>query len=192
MLVEAGIETTPRQQLCVTAFLDDASVVEHHQPVGSPNRAEAVRDNESRAAGQQPLHRILDQPLALVIQTAGRLVEDENGRILEQRAGDRNALTLTTGQLPPPLSDHRVIALREPLDELVRVRSPRGGLDRLLGRRRSSVRDVFTNGPAEERRLLGHQADRAPKLRQAQVPYVDPVEQNPALAHIPEPRQQRH
>ena len=38
----------------------------------------------------------LDQPLADRVEGAGRLVEDEDARVLEQHPGERDALLLAT------------------------------------------------------------------------------------------------
>ena len=47
------------------------------------------------------LHVLLDDALALIIERAGRLVEDQDARIDDQRAGDRDALALPAGEAAP-------------------------------------------------------------------------------------------
>ena len=41
------------------------------------------------------------------------------GRVLVERAGDRDALPLAAGEREPGLADLRLVAERQPLDELV-------------------------------------------------------------------------
>ena len=53
----------------------------------------------------------LDEPLADRVERAGRLVEDEDARVLEQHAGQRDALLLAARQLVAALADDRVVAL---------------------------------------------------------------------------------
>ena len=57
-------------------------------------------------------HRRLDQLLALGVEVAGGLVEDEDLRRCEDRAGDRQPLALAAGQLDAALADERVVAAR--------------------------------------------------------------------------------
>ena len=58
-------------------------------------------------------HVALDDALALVVERAGRLVEDQDRRIGGERAGDGDALALAAGKVGAALLDHRVIALRQ-------------------------------------------------------------------------------
>ena len=83
------------------------------------------------------VERLLDRRLGAAVERAGRLVEDQDRRVLEQGAGDGDALLLAARKLEPALADHRVIALRQRLDEIVDRRALRGGLDLGLGRRPS-------------------------------------------------------
>jgi hypothetical protein len=54
-------------------------------------------DDDRRLADHQPLQRLLDQQLGLRIDGGRGLVKDQDGRILENRAGNRNALLLSAG-----------------------------------------------------------------------------------------------
>ena len=61
----------------------------------------AMRTVESRWAMMNTVrpcgdlrHVLLDDPLAFVVERAGRLVEDQDARIGDQRAGDGDALAL--------------------------------------------------------------------------------------------------
>jgi hypothetical protein len=69
---------------------------------------EAVGDDEHGAAGEQPLDGLLHQPLALGVERARRLVEDEDGRVEQQGAGDGEALALAAGEPLDPRSPSTV------------------------------------------------------------------------------------
>ena len=84
--------------------------------------------------------RVLDQPLALGVQIAGRLVQDQDRGILQDGPRDRHPLALAAGELDPPLADQRVISLRQPLDELVGMGPPRRRLHLRRPRRRAGHR----------------------------------------------------
>ena len=82
-------------------------------------------------------------------------------RVDDERARDRDALALPAGERDPALADHRVVALGQPLDELVRLREPRGLLDLLVGRLGPAEREVLAHGRREEERILRDRADLA-------------------------------
>jgi hypothetical protein len=66
----------------MVSLLDNPATIEDHQPVSPPNGAETMCDNERRAPDQQSAQRVLDEPLALGIEAAGCLVEDEDEGVL--------------------------------------------------------------------------------------------------------------
>ena len=53
------------------------------------------------------------EALGLVVERRGRFVEHQDRRVLEQRAGDGDALALAAGEALAELADHRVVALRQ-------------------------------------------------------------------------------
>ena len=109
--------------------------------------------------------------LDLGIQGAGCLVKDKDGGVLEQDAGDGDALALAAGELHPALADMGVVAraalgVDEAGDEFVGMGLAGGGLD--FGQRRigHAVADVVDDRAVEEGGILGHHADR----RRAAIP----------------------
>ena len=60
-------------------------------------------DDQHGAAGHQPSQRILDQRLASGVQVGRGLIQDEQRRILQEGAGDGQALPLPAAQ-PAPCS----------------------------------------------------------------------------------------
>ena len=77
---------------------DDLAVLEHDQAVGVAQRAQAVRDGEGRAALDQAGDRVLDLLLGLGVDRGGRLVEDQDARVVQDRAGDADALALAAAE----------------------------------------------------------------------------------------------
>ena len=78
--------------------------------------------------------RLLHQALGRRVERAGRLVEQQDRPVGEQRARDRQALLLAAGQRDAALAERRVEALRQALDELERARLLARG-QRTLARR---------------------------------------------------------
>ena len=83
------------------AALDDHAVVEHDDLVGADDGREPVRDDQRRAVARHPFERVLDLLLGVAVERRGRLVEEQDRRRLEDRAGDGDALLLAAGELEP-------------------------------------------------------------------------------------------
>ena len=101
-----------RQQLVVRSLLDDAPVVEHHDEIRVADRREPVGDHERCPPGHEALERVEDHGLGLRVDRGGGLVEDEDRRVLDEGAGDADALALASGELCATLAELRVVALR--------------------------------------------------------------------------------
>ncbi len=73
---------------------------------------EAVGEDQRGAALHQAVERLLDHGLALRIDGGQRLVEDQDRRVAQERAGDGDALALAAGEPHAALADDRLVALR--------------------------------------------------------------------------------
>ena len=130
-------------------------------------------------------------PLRLGVQRRGRLVEDQQGRVLEQRPGDRQTLALAAGKQHAILADLGVEALRQVVDELLGVGSLRRPLD-FLARRASQVAvgDVVGHAVVEQRDLLGHQGDVAAQVAQAIILDFNAIKEDLAVIVLVKARNQ--
>ena len=124
-----GVEAVAGDQLVVRADLGDAPAVEHGDAVGVADRRQAVGDDDRRAAQQRRLEGGLDVRLVVVVEVARRLVEDHHLRILEQQAGDGDALLLAARQAVAALADDGVVAVGERGDGVVDAGRLGGGDD---------------------------------------------------------------
>ncbi len=111
-LGEAGIEPVLLDQLLVGAGRHHAAVIHDHDPVGLEHGRQAVRDDQRRPPAPQLLERLLNQPLALGVERAGRLVEKQHRRIAEDRTRDRDPLALAARQANALLAQEAVEAFR--------------------------------------------------------------------------------
>ena len=91
------------------AAFHDAAGVEHHDLVGAAHGGEAVRDDQHRPVAHQLLDGLLHQPLALGVERAGGLVEDQDGRVAEQRPRDGHPLPLAAGEARPLLAQQALV-----------------------------------------------------------------------------------
>ena len=111
--VERGVAAALAQQFVVPAGFDDQSALDHENAIGVHDGGEPVGDDERRAPLAQFGDCLLDVALGFRIERRGRLVEQDDRRVLDQRAGDRDALALAAGKLQAVLADRRVVARRE-------------------------------------------------------------------------------
>jgi len=93
-LDKVAVVAAAREQLLVPTDLEDSPVVEHDDLVGVPDRREPVRDHEDGPALDHPLERRLDLQLGLGVDVRGRLVEDQDTGIAQDRPRQRDPLPL--------------------------------------------------------------------------------------------------
>ena len=120
-----------------------------------------MRDQEGCPTAQGLFDCLLNQQFGRRVETRGRLVEDQEWRIGENRASDGHPLTLSAGELDAAFADQRIVAVGQPADELVRVRLLGGELDGFGRRVRTPVRDVVGQGAVKQDRILRHDGERS-------------------------------
>src|ERR1051325_11077982 len=111
LVVELPVAPIQVQQLRVRAALDDLAGFEHENLIGAADGREPMRDDERRAARPQPAQAVLNHLLALAVEAGGGFIQNEDARVGEDRARDRDALPLAAGQLDAALAPHRVVTL---------------------------------------------------------------------------------
>src|SRR3712207_1208427 len=85
---EPRIQAALAEQRLVGSLLDNPGLVHDEDPVGGAHGGEAVGDDEGGAAFHEPVEGALNLALALGIERRGRLVEEQNRRVLKDGAGD--------------------------------------------------------------------------------------------------------
>ena len=79
--------------------LHKATALEDENLVGIDNLADVVRDDDDGASALDSIDAGLDLFGGNGIETGGRFVEEDDGGILDEHAGDGNALLLTAAEL---------------------------------------------------------------------------------------------
>ena len=92
--MQRSVAATGAQQIVMPSVLDDAAALDRDDAVRDRDRGKPMRDDEHGTSLRDPAHIVLDHPLTLVVERARCLVEDEDARIADQRASDRNTLAL--------------------------------------------------------------------------------------------------
>eukprot|EP00760_Papus_ankaliazontas_P001605 PhM_4_TR10531/c0_g1_i1/m.49017 len=147
------------EQLRVRAVFDNPSTVQHQNLIGPFDRRHAMRNRHNRQALQfdDRVNCTLHLCLALVVQRARGLVEDQDLGLADHGAGNGNTLLLATAQFCATGADVGVVLVRHVRNVGAQV-GEFGRLGDLLIRRthRHAVGNVVGNTSLEQRRLLGH------------------------------------
>ena len=175
------VTTVALQQLGMGAVFHDAAMVDRDDPVGAAHGGKPVGNDEDGAPGDDAPHIGLDHLFAFVIQRAGRLVKDQDARIGDQGAGDRDALALAAGERGAALADLGVVAIGQPGDEFMRAREFRRLDDLLHRQRRVGEADIVAHRAVEQHVVLQHDADLPAQPGRIHQCDVDPVDEHLAL-----------
>ena len=175
----------------MTPLFGDAGLVHHHDAVRVLDRREAVGDDEGRPSDREFGERSLDRPLGLGVERARRLVQDEDGRVLEEHPRDRHALLLPAGELHAALAHHRRHAVGKARDHVVEPRPARRLGDLLVRGVEPPVGDIVPDRAAEEEHVLLDDTDVPPQGGERHVAHVDAVDRDPPRVQLVEAGKQR-
>ena len=167
-------------QRIVRALGDDAATVHDHDAVGLEHGGEAMRDHQRGAARHQVFQRVLHGALALGVERGGGFVEQQDRGILQQGAGDGDALLLAAGQARAAFAEFAGEALGQGVEEVVGFGGFGGGAQLGVGRVEAAVADVVGGAGGEDRRRLRHQRDRVAQVRRVERAQVDAVDRDRA------------
>ncbi len=140
------------------AVFDQPAALNGDDSVGAAHRRQAVSDDEHGAPFGDLIHVLLNHALALVIERARRLIEDEDAWIADQCARDRDALALPAREARAALADDGVIAFGQFQDEVLRARKRRRCDDPLHRYGRVRERNIVAHRSIEQNVLLQHDA----------------------------------
>jgi hypothetical protein len=149
-----------------------------------------VGDDERRPPGDEASQAEVDAPLGPDVDRGRRLVEDEDPRIREERARERDELPLAEREAEAALADVGVVPVRERFDEAVRAHGLGCPLD--VGARGvgPAERDVVRDRPAEQEPFLGHDPELPADRRLRHLAQVGAVDRDPPGARVVEAREQ--
>ncbi len=151
-----------------------------------------MRDHEGGAAGHDLAERGLDPVLGGGVDARGGVVEDQDARLGDQGARDRDALALAAAEREPALADHRVESLRQLLEQLGKTGALGGVHDLLIARVRAGVGNVLAEAGREQEGIVGNHGHLATQRRGIDVAHVHAVHQHGALVHVVQARDQHH
>ena len=137
-----------------------------------------MRDDEDGAALGDLAHVLLDDALALVVERARGLIEDQDARVGHQGARNGDPLALPPGERSAPLAHRGVVALGQLQNEVMGA-GERGSSDHALhGNGWIDERDVVAHRSVEQHVLLQHHADLTAQPGDVDHREVDAVHQH--------------
>src|SRR5262249_14809206 len=133
---------------------------------------------------------VLNDRLALRVERAGRLVEDQYARLGHEGARDGEPLLLPAREIRAVLHQHGVQPLRQAVDELGRAGHPCSEQDLLQGRVELGDGDVLPHRAVEQKGFLEHHPDIAPQVVELDVARVHAIQSYYALLRGVQPLDQ--
>ena len=134
---------------------------------------QSMRHDERRAPLAEFGKGALNLHFGHIVERAGRLVENEHGRIFEECPSDGNALLLSAGEFDAPFADLGIVAVGQAHDVIVNICAFRGENHfrfRLIGR---AVHDIVADTAREQEHVLRDHGDFAPKRFAGNVVDID-------------------
>ena len=155
-----------------------------------PHRRDAVRDQDHGAAPHHLGKAVQNALLGQRVHARKRVVQNQNARVAQKRAGNGGALLLSAGKRDPALANHGLITVGEGFDIARQAGQLGGPPDFVFGRVLHPESDVLRDRSAEQKRLLRNEADVAPQLRGIEFAQIDSVQQHRARGRIHQARHQ--
>ena len=189
-IIQVSVEAAGLDQLVVGALLHNVAVTHHEDEVGVLDGRKAVGDDEAGAALHQTVHCGLDLLLGTGIDTAGRLVEDQDAVVRQNGTGDRQQLLLALTDVGSVLVQLHLVTAGQGADEVVGVGRFCRRDDFLIGGVQSAVPDVLHDGTLEQPGVLQHHAEALAQCAAVEVADVVAAQGDGTRIHIVEPHQQ--
>ena len=157
--------------------LDDAAAIHDQDQIRLHDALNAVGNDERGPVQHQVLKRGTDIGFGFRVHRGGRIIQDQDAGILEQRARNRHALFLTAGKGHPAFADPGAIPLWKIQDHLM-DRSRPGSFFNFLIRHLppDTIGDVLTDGTREQEWFLLHDPDLGAQVTAGVTGQIDPIQ----------------
>lgn len=181
--------------------LDASPGMENHFPEQAVSPEDILMEKETereqeaaRALMMERLREALASLLNIAfivgINTCGSFVQNNDRRILQNTARNRNTLFLTAGKSSAAFSNHGLEPVRQSHDEIIAAGFFCRFIDVFLRGIRFSHADVVIDRILEQIHPLEHHTDLIHQLRQGYIPNIHTSNCHTAGFYIPQPGQQ--
>jgi hypothetical protein len=163
-------------------------VLQVQDPAGEADRRQPVGDHDQRRLEVRS-KALEDLRLDRRVDRARRVVQDQDARIPDERACERDPLALAARERVPAFTEDGVEAVRQVADEAVGSRDGGGAFD-VVSRGAGIESDVLGDGVGEQEAFLEHDRRGAAERGRIDVTDVDAAEEDLARVGIVEPNDQ--
>ena len=168
-LRQPRIEPAGRSQRLMRALLDNAALVEHQNTIARQHRRQPMSNDNRGALTHQLRKRRSNLGLAFGVERRGRLVEQQQRRIAQDCARDRNPLPLSARERNAALANLRFHSCRQRRDKRSGMRVLGGARDLGVGRIRPAEANIVAHRACEHNAVLRHQRNPRPQLRRIEI-----------------------
>ena len=127
---------------------------------------------------------LLDPTFTFIVQCTGRLIQNQDWRILKENSGNRNSLLLSTGKPGSSFSDKCFISIRKFHNKVMDI----GFLCRIFNLFHRSVRlticNIFTDTSTEKINILLHKTNLITQTLKGQLSHIFSVNRNLSTCYI--------
>lgn len=169
--MQFGVDPTLGNQLAVAALLHHLAILDDTDHIRVLDGGQAVGYYDAGPSGTGRVQRLLNQLLALQIQSRGGFIQKQNLGVPHQSPGNGDALFLSAGQLSTPSTHPSIVAIGKGYNEAVGI-GVLGSCNYLGHGNRSAIVTVgyiFGNGALEESGFLGNNTQSGPHSFQGEV-----------------------
>ena len=176
----------------MAALLGNHPVLQDQDPVRLQDGGQAVGDDDAGSALHQGFQCLLNRVFGDGVQRRGCLVQNQDLRVLQDDAGNAQALFFAAGELQAPVSHQGFVSLRLRGDEVVQVGDEAGRVQFLLRGILFGIEQVLADAAVEEIAVLRHHADAGAQIGKVKVAHVGPGDFHAAPKHVIQARNQIH
>ena len=136
------------------ALADHDAVLQDHDQVAVDDRRQAVGDDHERAVGGDRIDGLAHALLVHTVERRRRFVEQQDRGVGQQRAGDRESLTLTAGEHHAVLADGSLDPEGAALEHVAEIHGAQHALAVGVGRLGRGEPQVLRESAGQRRRVL--------------------------------------
>ena len=145
-----------------------------------------MRDHQHRFSPHKRFEGLLNLVFIFRIGKGGRLVQNDDGRVLQNGSCQRDSLALAAREIDALRADHRVQSLRQLFQDIPTL----GGQGRLhhlfSGSLRARRADVFQNALLKEPGILKNKSHLPHQRLRVHFPHIHAAHRHAPCRHIPE------
>lgn len=153
-LPEPAVHAVLGEQFAVRAAFGNLSAGEHDDLLRAADGGEAVGDDDNGFVLHQRVDGLLHGDFAFGVERGGGFVQDDDGRVFQQGAGDADALFFAAGEFAADVAHAGLVAFGHRHDEVVAAGGAGGGFDFCVAGIGFAEADVVGDGVVKQVNVL--------------------------------------